>query len=54
MTAARALAIARAEPIASHGAQAAFAASRVPFPAYVGGYGSGKTRRISGPFPPPP
>lgn len=35
-----------AEPIPLHGAQAAFAASRVPFPAYVGGYGSGKTHAL--------
>lgn len=42
MTAAPAL----AEPIATHGAQAAFAASRAPFPAYVGGYGSGKTHAL--------
>lgn len=32
--------------IPSHGSQADFAASRAPFPAYVGGYGSGKTHAL--------
>lgn len=42
MTAATAL----ADPITMFGSQAAFAASRAPFPAYVGGYGSGKTHAL--------